>query len=149
MYKDDFHIRILYIVLLLVSLYIFKQVILLSNDIRNIYTADIIVDIYKYSGEFSAYTLSVDETDGNPCIGSRNTDLCKLKPILELSEISICASRDLELDTLIDIQGIGKCLIVDRMNLRYKGTGNIDILMDTKQEANNFGRKILKYKILN
>lgn len=31
------------------------------------------------------------------------------------------------------------------MNIRYKGTGNIDILMDNKIDANSFGRKQLNY----
>jgi len=100
---------------------------------------------YDLSAEFSAYTLSADETDENPCIGSRNLNLCVLKSLLKTK---ICASRDLPLDTLIDIEGIGQCVVLDHMNIRYKGTGNIDILMDTKDEANNFGRKPLKYNII-
>jgi 3D (Asp-Asp-Asp) domain-containing protein len=102
--------------------------------------------IYTLSAEFSAYTLSADETDDTPHIGSRNLNLYKIRPLLN---VKICASRDLPLDTLIDIEGIGECLILDKMNIRYKNTGNIDILMDSKLEANNFGRKPLKYNIIN
>lgn len=102
---------------------------------------------YHLTAEFSAYTLSEDETDGDPCTGSRSLNLCKLKPILEERGLKICASRDLPLDTMIDIEGIGQCIILDRMNIRYLGTGNIDILMDSKENAINFGRKELNYNI--
>lgn len=101
--------------------------------------------IYEYTAEFSAYTLSESETDQDYCIGSRNLNLCKLKPILEERGLKICASRDLPLDTMISIEGVGECIILDRMNIRYKGTGNIDILIDSKEEANSFGRKQLNY----
>ena len=102
---------------------------------------------YEFTAEFSAYTLSESETDKDFCIGSRNLNLCKLKPILEDRGLKICASRDLPLDTVISIEGIGECIILDRMNFRYLGTGNIDILMDNKEEANNFGRKPLRYNM--
>lgn len=102
-------------------------------------------EIYKLTAEFSAYTLSEAETDQDFCIGSRNLNLCKLKPILEERGLKICASRDLPLDTMISIEGVGECIILDRMNIRYKGTGNIDILMDSKEEAFIFGRKKLNY----
>lgn len=104
---------------------------------------------YEYIAEFSAYTLSEDETDGDPCIGARNLNLCKLETILKGEGLYICASRDLPLDTLIYIEGIGDCVVLDRMNIRYKGTGNIDILMDNKINADIFGRKQLRYNIIN
>jgi len=97
---------------------------------------------------FTAYTLSVDETDKSPCIGAGNNNLCELKPELEKQGISICASRDLPLDTLIYIDGIGECIIKDRMNIRYKGTNQIDILMDSKADAKIFGIRMLNYIII-
>lgn len=97
---------------------------------------------------FTAYTLSEDETDNEPCIGASNNNLCELKPILEKDNVRICASRDLPLDTLIYIEGFGECLILDRMNKRFLGTGRIDILMDTKTDAFNFGVRQLNYVIV-
>lgn len=105
----------------------------------------IVEKTWEYTAEFSAYSLSEAETDGDPCIGSRSLNLCKLKPILEERGLKICASRDLPLDTMIYIEGVGECIILDRMNLRYLGTGNIDILMDSKEVANDFGRKEVRY----
>lgn len=95
-----------------------------------------------YTATFTAYSLEVSQTDGNPCVGASNHNLCVCK------EIKTCASRDLPLHTLINIKGIGKCEILDRMNIRYKGTGNIDILMDSREEALKFGRQKLEYYIV-
>ena len=97
---------------------------------------------------FTAYSLSVDETDDTPCIGAGNNNLCELRPILRENCQIICASRDLPLDTIVYIDGFGECVIKDRMNKRYAGTGRIDILMDTKQEALNFGIRTLNYVIV-
>lgn len=105
------------------------------------------VEVYQVSNKtvMTAYTLSVDETDGSPRIGAGSHNLCELKPILKEKGISICASRDLPLHTFIYIQGVGVCEILDRLNVRYTGSGRIDILMDTKAEALSFGIKKLNY----
>lgn len=97
---------------------------------------------------FTAYNTLAAQTDDSPCIGARNNNLCELAPILKVEGKKICASRDLPLDTEIYIEGIGICVIKDRMNIRYKGTGRVDILMDTREEAINFGIKKLSYTIL-
>jgi len=96
----------------------------------------------------TAYTLSVNETDDAPCIGAGNNNLCELRPILKKDNKTICASRDLPLNTEIYIDGYGICVIKDRMNKRYLGTNRIDILMDTKEEAINFGIRELSYIII-
>lgn len=94
---------------------------------------------------FTAYTLSFNETDENPCVGAGNNNLCELRPILREKGQRICASRDLPLNSVVYIEGFGECVILDRMNKRYEGTGRIDILMDTKEEALNFGIRQLNY----
>jgi 3D (Asp-Asp-Asp) domain-containing protein len=96
----------------------------------------------------TAYTLSEDETDGNPDIGSGNHNLKEMKPILAEKGISVCASRDLPLHTQIYIQGVGICEILDRLNIRYEGTGRIDLLMDSKKEARKWGAKELSYALI-
>ena len=97
---------------------------------------------------FTAYTLSVQETDSSPCIGSANNNLCELRPILREQGITICASRDLPLNTIIYIEGFGECKILDRMNIRYKGTNRVDILFDSREEALKFGKRELNYVII-
>lgn len=97
---------------------------------------------------FTAYNLLKEQTDNTPCIGAGNHNLCELRPILKEKGISICASRDLPLHTLIYIENIGECEILDRLNVRYKGTNRVDILMKTRQEALNFGKRELNYVIV-
>jgi len=92
---------------------------------------------------FTAYTLSVEETDSSPYIGAGNNNLYELKKTM-----NICASRDLPLDTLVYIDGFGECVIKDRLNKRYKGTNRIDILMETRKEALKFGKQQLNYAIV-
>jgi 3D (Asp-Asp-Asp) domain-containing protein len=89
----------------------------------------------KYCGEVSAYNLEASQTDNSPQIGAGNHNLGISRAL------GICASRDLPLHTIVHIKGYGDCEILDRMGTRYKGTGNIDILMPTRQEALNWGRQ--------
>ena len=107
-----------------------------------------VIDSQTPKTTFTAYSLSIDETDENPCIGSHNNNLCELQPEFKDKSIRICASRDLPLDTIIYIDGFGECIIKDRMNKRYLRTNRVDILFNNKQEAINFGIRKLKYVIV-
>ena len=100
---------------------------------------DIKQEIYDKKAIFTAYTLSESETDGAPCIGSGNHNLCEYKE-------RVCATRLFPLHTKLDIEGIGQCEVLDRTSIKY--ARRIDILMDTKEEAINFGKKEIKYKLL-
>lgn len=126
-----------------------QEEVLNVNTVANIATTTAL-EVYSvdHKTTFTGYSLSVDETDESPCIGAWNNNLCELRPILKKEGRTICASRDLPLDTVIYIDGIGECIIKDRMNKRYKGTNRVDILFDSKQEAINFGVKQLKYVII-
>lgn len=87
--------------------------------------------------EISAYTASVDETDANPLIMASG----KMVYIG-----AVACSRDIPLGTKLEIRGRGIYVCEDRMNARY--TNNIDIFMLTKQEAKQFGRKTMDYRVL-
>ena len=119
----------------------------LDSVVSNFEAPTSTVEVYQVSSKttFTAYTLSRQETDGNPCIGAGNHNLCELKPILKEKGISICASSDLPLHTFVYISGFGVCEILDRLNIRYSGSGRIDILFDTREEALKFGIKKLNY----
>ena len=91
---------------------------------------------------FTAYTLSQDETDSSPEIGASGENLREYQ---ERGE-RICASRTLPLSTIIDIEGIGRCKILDRISKKY--ADRIDILFPTKKEAFAFGKKELEYYII-
>jgi 3D (Asp-Asp-Asp) domain-containing protein len=98
---------------------------------------------YDKKATFTAYTLNESETDGTPCIGAGNHNLC-----VEQSKNTrrICASRFLPLHTIIEIETIGDCEVLDRIS--YKYSERIDILFKTKEEAIKFGKKTLNYKVI-
>lgn len=90
--------------------------------------------------EVSAYTSRVAETDATPCIPADGSDICKRFAKGE----KMVASNDYKLGTKLKIGDLGVFTVVDRMNKRYTGKGNIDIYMgyDLKG-ARAFGRKNL------
>jgi 3D (Asp-Asp-Asp) domain-containing protein len=92
---------------------------------------------------FTAYTLSKDETDSDPCVGAGNNNLCEERRKGRF----ICASRRIPLKTKIIIKGIGECEILDRTSIKYEE--RIDILFPTKKEALKFGKQELYYRIIN
>jgi 3D (Asp-Asp-Asp) domain-containing protein len=105
--------------------------------------APIYCPIYEYKNAiFTAFTLSEDETDSDPCVGAGNNNLCEIVK----SGIRVCATRSLPLKTKIIIKGIGTCEILDKTNKKY--SDRIDILFPTKKEAFKFGKKELEYRII-
>jgi len=92
--------------------------------------------------EVSAYTSRVSETDSSPCISASNKNICEL-------DYCVIATNDYPLGAKIEIEGFGSCVVEDRMNSRYTGTGNIDIYMGMDLErALAFGRQRLNIKLL-
>ncbi len=106
------------------------------------------VEINKPVGRLahlSAYTSRPQETDSEPCISASGMDICKLN--LNLRSIpadSLCASNDYAFGTRLLVDKLGVCVVVDRMNKRYTGKGNVDWYfgMDTAR-AMKFGRQDL------
>lgn len=92
---------------------------------------------------FTAYTLSKEETDDNPEIGAGGHNL---KDMCQKGR-RCCASRLYPLHTKINIEGIGECEILDRTSIKYGE--RIDILMNSKEEAIKFGKRELKYCLVN
>lgn len=89
----------------------------------------------------SAYTSREEETDSTPCISADGTDICRY-------DGCIVASNDYPFDTVVLIEGVGKCVVKDRMSSRYTGTGNMDLYFGEDLEgAIEFGRQNMKIKI--
>jgi 3D (Asp-Asp-Asp) domain-containing protein len=97
---------------------------------------------YDQTATFTAYNLTESQTDGNPCIGAGNHNLCELAE----REIKICATRKYPLHTILCIKGIGKCEVLDRTSLKYKD--RIDIVFPTYEEAIQFGKREMRYKVV-
>lgn len=87
----------------------------------------------------TAYNVGVvAQTDNTPCIGASGDNLCDLVE----QGINICAANFVPLGTNLEIEGIGICKVLDRMNARY--TSRVDIAMgpDEITEAREFGLQL-------
>lgn len=89
----------------------------------------------------TAYTIgNPDETDNTPCIGAYNDNLCELA-----QTIRICASNEFEKGTILHIDGLFDCVVMDKMNSRF--LKRIDIGFTDRSEAIKFGKQdLLVYK---
>jgi 3D (Asp-Asp-Asp) domain-containing protein len=95
----------------------------------------------------TAYTSEPRQTDSTPCIASDGSDICKRYAKGEL----ICAAgdRNVPLGSKFYVEGYGTCTVADRMNIRYNGTGRVDIYLgyDTAG-AFNWGKRQTQVALL-
>src|SRR3990167_541358 len=75
----------------------------------------------------TAYTSEPRQTDDTPCIASDNTDIC----VRYAKGEKICAAGDyaIPMGAKLYVEGYGICTVADRMNIRYNGTGRVDIYL--------------------
>jgi 3D (Asp-Asp-Asp) domain-containing protein len=75
----------------------------------------------------TAYTSEARQTDSTPCISSDGSNICNRYAKGEL----ICAAgdRNVPLGSKFHVEGYGVCSVADRMNIRYNGTGRVDIYL--------------------
>lgn len=84
----------------------------------------------------SAYNSVPEQTDSTPCIGASGDNLCELYALGQ----NICASNAFPLGTQITVDGLGTCIVLDRMNRRYTETVDWYMGYDV-QAALNWGRR--------
>lgn len=102
-----------------------------SVEVQKIEPAEIIL------AEVSAYTNSPDETDADNMITASGK--------VAEGNIVACPSR-FNFGTKVEINGkIYVC--EDRMNARYRDGDYFDILVETKEEAYNWGRRTVEVSI--
>lgn len=85
----------------------------------------------------TAYSSTIDQTDGDPCTTASGLNVCKH------NRQNILAANFLPLGTRVRLPELygGKVFIIhDRMNARYRN-GRVDIWMRTRQDARAFGVK--------
>lgn len=63
----------------------------------------------------SAYNSVPWQTDATPCIGAQGTDICAY---LDAGS-NTCAANFVPLGTILEVEGLGTCVVRDRMNARY------------------------------
>lgn len=99
---------------------------------------------YNLSATFTAYNLEASQTDGAPCIGAGNHNLCDISK--ETPSKCIVATRLFDLHTIIEAEGIGECEVLDRTSKKY--ADRIDLLFASREEAIKFGKKEIKYRVI-
>ena len=94
--------------------------------------------------EVSAYTTSVRETDDTPCVAASGENIC------DPAKRNTVAANDLPIGKRVIIPSISNEILVvrDRMNARYTGQGNIDVLTDTVADAREIGRRTREVIVL-
>ena len=86
--------------------------------------------------EVTAYNVGVrGQTSDDPCIGATGKNLCRLVA----RGLKICAANFVDPETILNIEGYGKCVVLDRMNRRF--AHRVDIAMGSAEvdKALEFG----------
>ena len=86
--------------------------------------------------EVTAYNVGVRrQTSDDPCIGSTGKNLCRLVA----QGRRICAANFVDPETILNIEGIGECVVLDRMNRRFAHRVDIAMRKDEVFRALEFG----------
>ena len=94
----------------------------------------------------SAYNAGdINQCSGDPCISASGDNICKL---LEQGT-NICAANWVPLGTVINVAGVGNCIVLDRMAKRFSQNVDLAMRLDEKQRALDFGRRNLFVYIIN
>lgn len=93
--------------------------------------------------EVTAYTSEISQTDGSPCISANGTNICEMWQ----DGINVCAANFVPFGTKLEVEGLGTCVVVDRMNRRFPETVDWYFGYDTKT-AIQFGRKTVEVRVL-
>jgi 3D (Asp-Asp-Asp) domain-containing protein len=84
------------------------------------------------------------QTDGNPCVGASNGNLCRAIAHGE----KVCAANFVPLNTYLYIRGYGIYRVADRLNRRFKNRVDIAMASHLQHKAREFGVKYLAVKVL-
>jgi len=86
--------------------------------------------------EVTAYNVGVrGQTSGRPCIGATGENLC----LLVVQGRKICAANFVDPETILNIEGYGECVVLDRMNRRFAHRVDIAMRKNEVDRAIEFG----------
>lgn len=71
--------------------------------------------VHEDSVSVTAYNSVAGQTDDTPCIGAQGTDIC----VAYANGENVCAANFVPLGTKLEVEGLGTCIVRDRMNARY------------------------------
>jgi len=95
--------------------------------------------------DFTAYNAGDPyQTDDTPCIGSSGKNICNILA----TGTNVCASNEFAKGTVLEVEGLGQCVVLDRMSARYKNRIDWAMEADEYDEAIAFGLKKLKIKVI-
>jgi len=95
--------------------------------------------------EVTAYNVGVrGQTSGRPCLGATGKNLCRLVA----QGHKVCAANFVDPETILNIEGHGECIVLDRMNRRFAHRVDIAMRKDEVNRAIEFGiqRRHVKVK---
>ena len=119
-----------------------------SKDVNNVKS---VKEKYKdqikrsYKTNITSYNSEAEQTDDSPCITASGLDVC------ERNTEDIVATNDLPLHSKILIpEYFGERIfyVEDRMNVRYTGTGRVDIWMKDETNSRKWGIKYTEILVL-
>jgi len=94
--------------------------------------------------EVTAYNVGRrNQTGDSPCIGATGQNLCRLIT----QGLRICAANFVAPKTILNIEGYGECVVLDRMHRRF--SHRVDIAMGEEEvgKALEFGSRRLQVEV--
>jgi 3D (Asp-Asp-Asp) domain-containing protein len=86
--------------------------------------------------EVTAYNVGVrGQTSDRPCLGATGENLCRLVA----KGLKVCAANFVDPETILNIEGYGECVVLDRMNRRFAHRVDIAMRKDEVDRALEFG----------
>lgn len=98
--------------------------------------------------EVTAYNSFEEQTDSSPCIAAYGDNICELYDFYKSKNISIFATNKYPKNTLLYVEHIGKAIVLDKMNSRYKNRLDFYVKYDYER-ALKFGKQNLRVLVLN
>ena len=93
----------------------------------------------------TAYNVGdVSQSDNSPCKSANGENICMALAL----KYPRCGANFVPFGTKLIINGIGECLVTDRMHKRYPDDVDIAMPLNKKQEAKDFGVQYLEVSIL-
>ena len=83
----------------------------------------------------SSHAFCRDGLTCEPCIGATGKNLCRLVA----KGLKICAANFVDPETILNIEGYGECVVLDRMNRRFAHRVDIAMRKDEVDRALEFG----------
>lgn len=96
---------------------------------------------YDKKATFTAYNAVPEQTDADPCTTASGYNICEQSVFPR-----IAASNIYKFGTIIHVDGYGRFTIEDRTSRKY--SDRIDLLFERYEDAIQFGKRELRYRVI-